>query len=84
MLGIGALAPATGQQVLDIGCGTGLNFPLLQQRVGASGTIVGIDRSAEMLHHARRRGGGGGGGEGGLLPGEMGGVGLRGSYFRTS
>ncbi|MCB5294528.1 class I SAM-dependent methyltransferase [Arthrobacter sp. SO3] len=55
MLGIDALAPTTGQQVLDIGCGTGLNFSLLQQRVGTSGTIVGIDRSAEMLHQARRR-----------------------------
>ncbi len=55
VLGIDALAPTTGQQVLDIGCGTGLNFPLLQQRIGASGTIVGIDRSAEMLRQARRR-----------------------------
>ncbi|MET3810681.1 methyltransferase domain-containing protein [Arthrobacter sp. UYEF3] len=55
MLGIDALAPTTGQQVLDIGCGTGLNFSLLQQRVGTSGAIVGIDRSAEMLHQARRR-----------------------------
>ena len=55
MLGIDALAPAPGQQVLDIGCGTGLNFPLLQERVGTSGTIVGIDRSAEMLRQARRR-----------------------------
>ncbi|XAS66988.1 class I SAM-dependent methyltransferase [Micrococcaceae bacterium Sec5.7] len=55
VLGIDALAPTAGQQVLDIGCGTGLNFPLLQERIGASGTIVGIDRSAEMLHQARRR-----------------------------
>ncbi|MEW1808331.1 class I SAM-dependent methyltransferase [Pseudarthrobacter sp. NPDC080039] len=55
MLGINALAPGAGQQVLDIGCGTGLNFSLLQERIGASGTIVGIDRSAEMLRQARRR-----------------------------
>ena len=55
VLGIDALAPTPGQQVLDIGCGTGLNFPLLQERIGASGTIVGIDRSAEMLRQARRR-----------------------------
>ncbi len=41
--------------MLDVGCGTGLNFPLLQERVGASGTIVGIDRSDEMLARARRR-----------------------------
>ena len=55
LLGIDALAPTPGQQVLDVGCGTGLNFPLLQERIGASGTIVGIDRSAEMLARARRR-----------------------------
>ncbi len=55
VLGINALAPSTGQQVLDIGCGTGLNFALLQHRTGASGTIVGIDRSAQMLRRARRR-----------------------------
>lgn len=55
MLGVDALAATPGQQVLDIGCGTGLNFPLLQERIGASGTIVGIDRSAEMLRQARRR-----------------------------
>ncbi len=55
VLGINALAPTQGQQVLDIGCGTGLNFALLQQRIGASGTIVGIDRSTQMLRQARRR-----------------------------
>ncbi len=53
--GIAALAPGTGQQVLDIGCGTGLNFSRLQERIGSTGCIVGIDRSAEMLDQARRR-----------------------------
>lgn len=55
VLGITALASGKGQQVLDIGCGTGFNFALLQQSVGARGTIIGIDRSAAMLHQARRR-----------------------------
>lgn len=55
--GIAALAPRLGEQVLDLGCGTGLNFPLLQDRVGPAGTIVGIDRSAQMLQQARRRAG---------------------------
>lgn len=55
VLGIKALAPQPGQQVLDLGCGTGLNFPPLQERVGPSGTIIGIDRSAHMLEQARRR-----------------------------
>lgn len=44
-----------GDQVLDLGCGTGLNLSQLQQRVGPSGHIVGIDRSAQMLAQARRR-----------------------------
>lgn len=55
VLGIKALAPQPGQQVLDLGCGTGLNFPLLHERVGPSGTIIGIDRSPHMLEQARRR-----------------------------
>jgi demethylmenaquinone methyltransferase/2-methoxy-6-polyprenyl-1,4-benzoquinol methylase len=44
-----------GEQVLDVGCGTGLNFSLLQRKITPEGRIVGIDRSAEMLHQARRR-----------------------------
>lgn len=53
--GIEALGPQPGEQVLDLGCGTGLNFPLLQERIGPAGTIVGIDRSARMLEQGRRR-----------------------------
>jgi ubiquinone/menaquinone biosynthesis C-methylase UbiE len=41
--------------VLDIGCGTGRNFPLLVPRVGAGGRIVGLDYAAGMLAQARRR-----------------------------
>lgn len=53
--GIAALGPSTGEQIIDIGCGTGLNFDLLQRRVGPTGYIVGIDRSPGMLKQARRR-----------------------------
>ncbi len=49
------LALHRGDQVLDVGCGTGLNFPLLRERVGAEGVIVGIDASTAMLRQARRR-----------------------------
>lgn len=55
VLGIESLAPRPGEQVLDLGCGTGLNFPLLQERIGPEGRIVGIDRSGPMLEQARRR-----------------------------
>ncbi len=53
--GIRALHPAPGDQILDVGCGTGLNFALLQRRIGKTGRIVGIDSSAAMLRQARRR-----------------------------
>ena len=54
-LGIELLGLVPGAQVLDVGCGTGLNFSLLQQKIQPHGTIVGIDRSVEMLAQARRR-----------------------------
>lgn len=44
-----------GQTVLDVACGTGLNFGLLEAGVGAGGRIVGIDLSPDMLAQARQR-----------------------------
>jgi ubiquinone/menaquinone biosynthesis C-methylase UbiE len=44
-----------GATVLDVGCGTGLCLPLLQHKVGPSGTIIGIDASAQMLEVADAR-----------------------------
>ncbi len=45
----------SGDTVLDVGCGTGLCMPLLQRKVGPTGSIVGIDASAEMLQVAAER-----------------------------
>lgn len=42
-----------GDTIIDIGCGTGLNFPYLQQGIGAQGRIIGIDISEQMLAEAR-------------------------------
>lgn len=42
-----------GDTVVDIGCGTGLDFPLLQEAVGPEGTIIGVDLSDAMLARAR-------------------------------
>ena len=44
-----------GDVVLDVGCGTGLCFSLLQERIGPGGTILGVDASREMLDLAAER-----------------------------
>ena len=44
-----------GDTVLDFGCGTGLSFELMQQKVGPEGRIIGVDLSADMLEKARSR-----------------------------
>ena len=43
------------ESVLDIGCGTGLNFPHLQRRIGPGGSITGVDASPQMLRQAQLR-----------------------------
>jgi SAM-dependent methyltransferase len=43
---------ARGDVVLDVGCGTGLCFGPLLDRVGPSGAVVGVDSSSEMLEVA--------------------------------
>jgi demethylmenaquinone methyltransferase/2-methoxy-6-polyprenyl-1,4-benzoquinol methylase len=47
------LALRPGDRVLEIGCGTGRNFPYLRAEVGPSGRIYGVDLSAGMLAKAR-------------------------------
>ncbi len=55
--GIDLLRLGAGHAVLDLGCGTGLNFPLLAEQVGPDGVIIGVDASAGMLARADRRAG---------------------------
>lgn len=49
------LAPADGETVFDVACGTGPMLPELARRVGARGKVVGIEQSPEMLALARER-----------------------------
>jgi ubiquinone/menaquinone biosynthesis C-methylase UbiE len=44
-----------GDTVIDMACGTGLNFPLLQKAVGPGGRIVGVDLTDAMLARAQDR-----------------------------
>ncbi len=53
--GIDLLGLREGDKVLDVGCGTGLNFPLLAEAVGPTGRVIGLDRSSAMLTMASRR-----------------------------
>lgn len=49
------LDPEPGTVVVDVGCGTGLNFNALHNAVGPAGTVVGIEPSASMRAAAQRR-----------------------------
>jgi SAM-dependent methyltransferase len=52
---IAALDLRAGDTVVDVGCGTGLSFPGLEQGVRSRGRIVGIEPSPDMLLRARER-----------------------------
>jgi SAM-dependent methyltransferase len=44
-----------GDHVVDIGCGAGATTIALAEKIGASGSVLGIDVSAPMLARARER-----------------------------
>ena len=52
---VAALRLRRGDTVVEIGCGTGLNFPLLQETIGPQGRIIGVDLTDGMLNQARER-----------------------------
>jgi ubiquinone/menaquinone biosynthesis C-methylase UbiE len=47
-----ALRP--GETVVDLGCGAGIDTLLAARAVGASGRVVGLDMTREMVESARR------------------------------
>jgi demethylmenaquinone methyltransferase/2-methoxy-6-polyprenyl-1,4-benzoquinol methylase len=54
-LAIARLGLMPGDTVLDLGCGTGLSFELLEQGVGPEGRVIGVELTPEMLRVAEKR-----------------------------
>ncbi len=54
-LTVAKLGLGSGEVVVEVGCGTGLNFESLEAGVGPRGRIIGIELSPAMLAQARSR-----------------------------
>jgi SAM-dependent methyltransferase len=52
---VARLAPLPGEVILDVGCGTGLNFRAIREAIGPSGRLIGVELSPRMLDVARAR-----------------------------
>lgn len=52
---VNALNLSEGDTVVELGCGTGLNFPFLLDIIGPTGRIIGVDITKEMLEQAEKR-----------------------------
>lgn len=52
---VDALQLKEGDIVVELGCGTGLNFALLERKIGPEGRIIGVDLTDRMLEQAGRR-----------------------------
>ena len=50
-----ALGLRPGDTVVDMACGTGLNFPLIERVIGPGGRIIGVDLTDAMLARAQDR-----------------------------
>ena len=50
-----ALSLRPGDSVVDLACGTGLNFSLVEQVIGPEGRILGVDLTDAMLAQAQDR-----------------------------
>lgn len=54
-MAVETLSLRAGDTALDIGCGTGLNFRRLEERIGPSGKLIGLDYTPAMLEQAARK-----------------------------
>lgn len=52
---VGFLELSKGDIVVEIGCGTGLNFSLVLDAIGPKGKLIGVDITDQMLEQAKKR-----------------------------
>jgi len=52
---VNALELSKGDTVVELGCGTGLNFSLVLDAIGCEGKLIGVDITDKMLDQARIR-----------------------------
>ena len=52
---IDLLELSKGDTVMELGCGTGLNFSLVLDKIGNEGKIIGVDITDKMLVQSRKR-----------------------------
>jgi len=51
---VNALHLKKGDTVLEVACGTGRNFPYIEEQISPSGNLIGFDYSFEMLSSAKK------------------------------
>ncbi len=44
-----------GACVMDVGCGTGVLFPIIEDYIGSQGTLIAVDTSDKMIEEAKDR-----------------------------
>lgn len=54
-LAVELLKLSRGDCVVDVFCGTGVDFPLLTDRIGDAGSVLAVDGSERMLERAKAR-----------------------------
>jgi demethylmenaquinone methyltransferase/2-methoxy-6-polyprenyl-1,4-benzoquinol methylase len=54
-LTVDSLELSKGDFVVELGCGTGLNFPPVLDAIGPNGKLIGVDITDKMLDQARNR-----------------------------
>ncbi len=52
---VNALELSKGDTVVELGCGTGLNFALVLDVIGPNGKLIGVDITDKMLDQARKK-----------------------------